>query len=320
MRSKFRIGLAGVGPHMTEHLLPALRLIPGVEVIAAVSSSPTKQKELEQKLWIVKWFTNIESLLYANICDGIVASGSVDYHEKVLADCIESNLPAFIEKPPASNLMTLSRLARAAQQKEIVIGVGLNLPHTEVIRHVEKFVKDTRTYIRKIKIYYHTNKPKTPLWECCSLMESFLLAIVVHPLSLARHFLGDHFDLSHVGIQTSGDAIGLHIQLEGEGCRAEIICSNNRLRHICDFEFELGSGVRLRANGLTSLMGSESGRTITIWNPSPLSLSLNSNGFLKELNDFVENVITQKRCNQLYEIMDIYQIMQKIINKHNGVE
>lgn len=305
---------------MMNHILPALWLIPAVEIVSAVSSSAVKQEELEQKFWISKWFKDIEALLDADACNGIVVSGSVDYHEKVLAACIKNNLSVFVEKPPASSLAALTDLALAAQEKNIVIGVGLNLPHTEIILRVERFVKEVNTFIHGIKIEYHTNKPRSPLWNLDSLMKSFLLAIAVHPLSLAQHFLGKSMKLSYAKIQTSGDAIGLRIVLECDEHLVEVISSNNMAKHICDFEFELGNGERLKANGLKSLVRSENGREYPIWSPSPLNLNLNSNGYLKEMNEFIDQAASRKPRNELYDAIPIYKIIEKILNNINNFD
>ena len=315
MRSKFKIGLAGIGPHMLEHLLPALRLIPGVEISSAVSSSVAKRVSLAQKLWIPNWYDSIEALLQANNCDGVVASGSVDYHERVLEVCIENGVPVFVEKPPAGNPSSLSRLAKAAQEKGVVIGVGLNLPHTEIVFQVERFAYENKATIRKVKVDYHTNKPRQPLWNIGTLEESFLLAIFIHPLSLVQHFLGEELILSSAIVDTKTDAVHFLVELERNGATAVIESSNEAKRHICNIEFEFDHGEMLFAKGLTSLVSTHNHEARQLWSHGPLSLSLNSNGYLHEINEFIEHAQSCRFRNVLSETLNLYKIIFNILSR-----
>lgn len=321
MRRKLRIGLAGVGPHLLEHLLPALRLAPGVEIRSAVSSAAAKRRELEDRLWIPKWFETIEALVDADACDAIVVSGSVDYHERVLAVGIRNHVPVFVEKPPARHLAALTDLARAAEEAGVGIAVGLNLPHTEIVARVEQYVAEARTAIHRVKVAYHTNKPRSPLWNLPSLLESFLLACAIHPLSLVRRLLGKSSRVASVRGRVGGDGIGLRIGLEGEGSLAEVVTSNRSVAgHTCHFEVDLDNGERLRADGLGSLARLAHGREDPIWNPSPLNLSLNSNGYLKEMDLFVQLAVARRAGNGLLEVIPIYRAIEDILHGSKNFE
>lgn len=313
MSRKFRIGLAGIGPHMMEHLLPALRLIPGAEVVAAVSSSPRKQQELGRALWIPIWRSDIDTLIATGTCDGIVVSGSVDYHERVLAACINHRLPVFVEKPPVANLTALDRLARTAEATQTAVGVGLNLPHTEAIQRMDQYLEKNRFNLMNIQIRYHTNKPRTSLWNLNSLLESFLLGIFIHPLSVVHHYLGPAMHLTHAQVEIRGEHIDLRLALEGHGHQAEISGSNHAPSHVCDFDFHFENGIQLQAMGLGSLIKVEDGRHFPIWCPGPLVLSLNSNGFLRELQQFVERASHHEWSDELGKLRPIYILFNDII-------
>lgn len=50
----------------------------------------------------------------------------------------------------------------------------------------------------------------------------------------------------------------------------------------------MSDGARLIATGLSSLMVSREKILEEVWKPSPLKLSLNSNGFLGEMRNFLK--------------------------------
>lgn len=312
MRGKFRIGLAGVGPHMKEHLLPSLRLIPGTELVSAVSSSPAKREALQQELWIPTWFEDLAALASSNTCDGIVASGSVDYHEKALGICIDQKIPIFIEKPPTASLAVLRKLAGSALGASVVVGVGLNLPYADVISQIDQYTFQSRNPITRIKIDYHTNKPRKPLWNLASLLDSFLLAIMLHPLSLAHHFLGQDIQLDSYDIHHNDDQIQINARLHAGWRIAELKCSNMLDKHYCMLHIDLAGGERLISYGLDSLVQCAGGRKEMIWSPGLLGLPLNSNGYLKEMQNFVRKACSSAPDHALIDIIPIYKIIDKI--------
>jgi predicted dehydrogenase len=104
------------------------------------------------------------------------------YTEQIAAAAIAARVPVFVEKPPAVTTAALVELADAAVASGVVTGVGMNFRWAAPVRHIRALL-DSGAYGRPttIALRHVANKPKAPMWGL-SLLRSFLLAQVVHPV------------------------------------------------------------------------------------------------------------------------------------------
>jgi predicted dehydrogenase len=237
----------------------------------------------------------------------------VGYHERVIEACLRKNVSVFVEKPPVRNLARLLHFVAESKSSPVNITVGLNLLFTEVISKVRRYAEEQNLEVRKIYIEYFTNKPRKPLWELESLLESFLLAIAIHPLSVAFQFLGESTKVEGAEINQNGDLLSVKVRLKSDNGIAEILCGNDQDHHSCKFEFGLSNGIALYADGLGSLILRADNFETPLWSPSPLSLSLNSNGFYGEMKQFVENVRNGRSIDCLSSLIPLYETIDTLL-------
>lgn len=79
-----KIGLVGIGEHMIENLIPAIKTIENVKITGIVSRSIQKQYQLQSRFGIPDSYKTTEDMLSNKCCDIIICSGPPDFQEKTI--------------------------------------------------------------------------------------------------------------------------------------------------------------------------------------------------------------------------------------------
>lgn len=185
-----RVGFVGPGKHAEDNLLPSLSLQPGVMLSAVCSRSEERAMKAASRWKASSWTTDWESITDVKLVDALIVSATPELHFAVAAAAIIKKIPIFVEKPPAENTETLRMLCDAAATHESLAFVGYNLIYTRPMSDFVRLIEDFGgSYSIKIKCL--ANKPRNLMWGCNSILDSFLLAVGVHALSVSDYLCSD---------------------------------------------------------------------------------------------------------------------------------
>lgn len=106
----------------------------------------------------VEGVTNIYSWdeIPANISFAIIANPT-DQHQRAIRNCIERNIPLFIEKPMSHQLSGLAELAEKINDKNISTYIACNLRFLTVLKFLKKHVADK--HINEVSVYCGSSLP-----------------------------------------------------------------------------------------------------------------------------------------------------------------
>jgi predicted dehydrogenase len=229
-----RIGLVGFGAHMAENLYPALRLIPGVRIVAMASRDGVRARSLAAQYDIPRATDSWRELIRSDDLDALVVSATPQAHSVIAGEALAGGVNVFVEKPPAPDLPTLSDLARLEARSAARAFVGYNFRFAELVRRATELVTQAQE-LRCLKIRFVGGKPRTPLWECESVEESFLYAVAIHAIDLALTMLGPPTGIMASHAALGGGRFSMTVVLDfAEGRQAVLDLGNYSSR----FEFE----------------------------------------------------------------------------------
>ncbi len=169
-----RVALIGCGQHMSEVLMPMLRLQPFVQVAAVASRSKVTAEAFAHRWQISKVLANWRETFDSSF-DGVICSGPVQLHEEVSLACAKNNVPLFVEKPLARRLEAVQEINENLGSKRVPLQVGYNLRFSDTMSALK--AECEAQSVDRIEINYHTNKPRTILWSLDSIDESLLVNV-----------------------------------------------------------------------------------------------------------------------------------------------
>lgn len=285
---KVRIGLIGCGRHMTEVLLPCLRLNPGAEVVAVTSLSGVTATEFAKTWRIPRVASSWHDYLTDGV-DGIVCSGPVQLHQEVALSCAKNQVPLFVEKPIATDRQTLEKIG-TIRNPMVPLQIGYNLRFSESLSRYKDLI--ARESVSHLQIDYHANKPKSPLWGLDSLLDSFLLAISVHPLSAASFLLGPVTDIRGIEAHSESSSVKLKIDLEHGDKSSQIRISNASEKFTFFVEGQGRNGDVLAMPDLLHVTRrlSADGSSQDIYAQSQLKPLNYASGYFQQMNAFIEDI------------------------------
>ena len=122
-----RLGLIGVGNHVKDMLLPALKEIKSACISAVCSSRGVTAKHLAAKLESASCTTDPAALLADDIVDAVVIGTRHDSHGKLVLQALEAGKHVFVEKPLCLTWPELEAITAAQKARpELVLSVGFN--------------------------------------------------------------------------------------------------------------------------------------------------------------------------------------------------
>jgi predicted dehydrogenase len=297
---------------MKEVLFPSLRLIPRVDICSVTSHSGDSARVFAGEWQISSFGSGWQHLVENDSIDAIVCSGPLQLHEELVTSCLNHRKALFVEKPAARSLPQYLNLENSALSSPLPqVQIGYNLRFAEGVETLRAALGSDKVHY---EIDYHVNKPKEPLWGLDSLELSFFLAILVHPLSLGLHLLGD-VKSSHIVKKVRKDSqLFLEVELFSRTGSSVAIRSSNTAKQ---FETRLGArtatGRSLWLENLRSLWElNEAGEKVSeIWRLSPLKESLHSNGYARQLTVFRDLVLSGASVNDFSKTRWIYEFLSE---------
>jgi len=185
-----RIGLVGAGPHAAEVTVPLLMSTPGVQLVA-ICSRGTSARQLAETWGVEGVEAEVEEFLKVGEFDAAVLASTPHAHEAALAVAPEFGVPLFIEKPPAFSAQPIRAFAaaNAARDTPVASLVDFNLRYGAMSQIAFDHIAAHGRVIH-VAMDCHASKPRTGgLWDR-DILDSFLLAVGVHPLAVMAELLG----------------------------------------------------------------------------------------------------------------------------------
>ena len=89
-------------------------------------------------------YTNVDNMLACERPDAVIISSPHSYHAHQAAQCLNSGIPTFVDKPLACTLGEARRLVELAEQKQVLLGVGNQRRYEPPYRQLYDTVKEGR--------------------------------------------------------------------------------------------------------------------------------------------------------------------------------
>jgi len=321
---KLKVGMIGLGEQSTDNLLPALLLSSYARVIAICDIDPGRLQKIGMEKGIPGLYIDFREMLDKEALDAVVVCSFPEIHYEVARYAIAKGIHVFVEKPPVSNISQLNDLIDLSVEKGVRTGVGMNFSYTDCHEIISNVIReDEFGDMSFISIEHISSKPTSPLWDLDSVMESFLLAQLIHPLDYILS-LGGKYNALNVYCSGGLSSIFMQIMIEFEnaviGC---LKCGTfyPRFKHTIEVVSKNGNTITVRDLSLIEVtqkngnapFGLKSKNCATIFTPSPLKAGYSKAGYGRELDTFFQNILFGHPYRHSFvHMLPVYEILAKI--------
>src|SRR5438874_528618 len=123
MPDPIRVGIVGAGWFAAHDHVPALRALPGVEVVAACRRSPERLKEFADKLGVPHTFTDFEQMLDHAPLDAVIVCSPHALHATHVKTALQHDLHVLTDKPLAIYTADAQELIQIADLRNRTLAV-----------------------------------------------------------------------------------------------------------------------------------------------------------------------------------------------------
>lgn len=224
--SKLRIGIIGLGEQSQNNLIPCLLMSEYSTIVSACDINLSVLTKVCDQYSIANRFTDYQEMISKVDHDAIIVASTPAVHYDALQLCIKQGVHVFVEKPPVSNLTELSHITDLIKSvpNKIKTGVGMNFSYTFANKVILEHIEASTSNLVNISVDHLSSKPDFPFWNCDTILTSFLLAQLIHPLDYVIRLGGG---VTSVNIEGSKGDTPLFIQLTikfDSGCIGSIRC------------------------------------------------------------------------------------------------
>jgi len=232
-KTQARVAFIGCGGHATAALLPCVREIPEMELVATCDLKADLAQDRARRFGAPSWYTDFRKMLDAQRPDGVVICGPPQMHHELGLECLRAGCPIFVEKPSALDSAKAQELADAAAQAGLFGMVAFMKRHAAVYVMATEIV--TRPEFGGINIIEARfgQGPYPAIWGIETAARSFLVGQVVHIFDLVQAF--------------GGDAAEVHARYFEK--------TPNHFGYVADLQFASGAIGLLNLNGLENRDG-----------------------------------------------------------------
>ncbi len=328
-RKKLKVGLIGLGEQMTDNLLPSLLISNKVtiESICDINDSILSSYAFNLNLAEDKIFNSYEEMINKVDLDLVIISSYPNVHFEAAKKCIQNKIHVFVEKPPTRTKKQLQTLISLSKDFKVKTGVGMNFSFTDVNQSLQEVINHPEFGdIDYLSIEHISSKPTTPFWNFDSIIESFLLAQLIHPLNYIISIAGRY---RKINVYRSKGYVPLftNIVIEFESGTIGTIKSGSfspRFRHEIEVISNRGNMVKIKdlANLEIHQKTNPAPFNIpikycsTLKTRSPLKSGYSSAGYSGELDSFIESIHTDTKFLHSFESMlPTYEALEDIFEK-----
>jgi phthalate 4,5-cis-dihydrodiol dehydrogenase len=241
-----RVAVVGLGQHMQANLLPVLQLAEKVRVVAVCCTNEERAGAIARRYGVEASSGRWLKLLSSSSIDAVVVAGPPSLHFEVLSYALERGLHVFVEKPPAEDPQQLRELVgREAMldSRKCKIFVDYNFRYGSAYCLMRE-VLAAYGEIAYAKIRFVTAKPRVSMWNCGTVLRSYLYAVAIHPVEMTIDLFGQAGRIT-TGFQVfSGGRLAVHVGIDFvAGGRADLELGNyvNKLDFGCELVTSTGT-------------------------------------------------------------------------------
>lgn len=230
------VGFIGVGEHARQILIPALSTVKSA-CLRVVTSRSLERAELYARQYGACYYTDSwQDAVDQALVSGIFAAGPPSLHVQVAQVCLDRGIPVFVEKPPALDSETLSRLVELEVKSSADVFVDYNMRFgATYLRSLE--VLGGKEVIQCIKVRLISSRPTRLLWTCKNILESFLYAVGIHAIEMATNLCGNPRRVATDLCWLSDTIFTLNVSIGFDGGKKAILDLgnySNRLEYSCE--------------------------------------------------------------------------------------
>ncbi len=137
--SPVRLGVLGAGNFATGVLLPALRRMPGLELIGLASATGARAQAVARRFGFHYATTDEAELLSDPSLNTVAVLTRHDLHARQCLAALQAGKHVFCEKPLALSRADLEALARAVTMNDRLLSVGFNRRFAPMAEHMKRF-------------------------------------------------------------------------------------------------------------------------------------------------------------------------------------
>ena len=144
MSDAVRMVVVGAGRFANLAVLPVLKRLPGVEVVAVTGRTPEKLQRVGSLFGVPHTFLSVESLLDGPPFDAAVICTPPDAHAPAVMALLRAGKDICCEKPLAPSLADMDEMVRLAKEKDRVFMVGMNRRYAPVCARAKALFESRR--------------------------------------------------------------------------------------------------------------------------------------------------------------------------------
>ncbi len=190
---KVRIALIGAGGMANSAHYPSLAECPEAELVGICDLSQARREATAQKFGIPATFADYRQMLDQTRPQAVYALMAPHLLFDVAMDIIERGHDLFIEKPPAVTAFQTECLARAAQERNLITGVGFQRRYHPLFRACHAAVTAGRQ-LNQVAAIYNKGLPaaaKPPYYRGAV---DVLTSDVIHAVDMLRVYAGGEIE------------------------------------------------------------------------------------------------------------------------------
>lgn len=229
LSSPIKLGLIGMGPHMTEKLIPAFDSCKFIAEYGCRQNLVALKKQQEE-FGINQISTDFKDILKSNDVHAIVVAGNPEQlHVPVVKGALQTGLSIFVEKPISLSIETVREFAKLSAQSKVIAMVGFNMTHTPTADLLQE--KLSRNEINEILITCSLGvKPADGPFEITFNNDYYYSFI--HGVSLLRKVQGMPMDIQVCAVKTNKVLNGLYFSATCKNALNQVVslCFSNALK------------------------------------------------------------------------------------------
>lgn len=247
MPSAVRVVVVGAGRFANLAVLPILKRVPDVEVVALTGRTPDKLQRAANLFGVPHTFLSVDALLAGPPFDAAVVCTPPDAHTVQVTALLDAGKDVCCEKPLAPSLADMERMVALAKAKGQVFMVGLNRRYAPVCVRA-KALFDSRQVELCVVEKHKDNLDRRALFNDGIHMIDFMRWVCGGPgrvvSAVARTVAPDReatltaliaFDSGPLGVFLMNRRAGRWIEratLHGSGCSTEVQFPDSSLTHL----------------------------------------------------------------------------------------
>lgn len=182
-----RIGIIGAGNVAARHA-DVLSSFPDVTIIGFADTDPHKAEALASRHGALAYGGHTD-LLDAGGLDAIYVCVPPFAHGNPESDALACDLPIFVEKPLALDLLTAEKIASEIRRRNLPSAVGHHWRYLDILERARELLADRP--VRLALGHWLDKVPPVPWWIRRDMSGGQILEQAVHVLDLARVLIGE---------------------------------------------------------------------------------------------------------------------------------